>query len=345
MHFLVALFSLFPLASLAGDAKVFARGDSRFASDPVPVMDWSDGWQDGYRRGRYAYANVEQSIGFGYSGWQVEYGRRSFLDATFSPDTAEFYYRLEHDEEISRTYDIELEVAAFSGNGISLGYEFTLSPGLRITPEISHYVLSDYQFGEFSGSSDGDQALLLVDYYFSEDKILEYPTDGSGGSDWSADVKDGYFTTFDLQLSWVNDLIALHVVGEDLLNTVRLPVTARTYGCVLFRHEANSSCPGGGGYSTETSYKGRIQSSLSADVTHIHSGVQLSAFRHGLYQRFGLSKLFETRVGTFSTTVYSTRQLGLAWRNPYVSFNVAADAYDAGSIRYLDFSLLLQLQW
>lgn len=342
-YLLLAL--LLVLEPVAAGTEIYAQGSARFASDPVPVMDWVNGWGSDYHRGSFAYADLQQSVGFRYAGWQISYGSRRFLDASFSADTAEFYYRLEYGYDMGRTYDIDLDVAAFSGQGIGLAYVFALSSGLTIQPELRSYVVSDYQFGRFSGDSDGDQALLVVDYYFSEDKILDYPTDGSGGPEWSADVEDGSFTTLNLHLAWSNDLLQVNIGGEDLLNRVSLPVAARTRGCVLFQREANSSCPQGGGYSSETDYRGRIRSTLSADVMHSASGVQVSAFRHGHYQRFGLGKRFAIRAGVLSAAIYSSGQAGFGWQSNYFFLDLTADDYRKASMRYLDMNLGLRWRW
>lgn len=341
---LLLLSLLGPLtASAAG--RVFIEADWQLASEPVTLTAWENDWDDGdYRRGRFAYADLQQALGFELHNWQFSYIQRRYLDGRFSRDTAEFYYRLEHDQTLSRSYQVDLEVDAFAAQGLALAYAFQ-TDRWRITPQLAVYRLQDYQFGRFQGASDGRQALLDTDYYFSEDKVLDYGTDGDGPEFLTTRVEPGWLYTANLDLSWRNDHWQLKLRASDLANRVELPHAARTQGCVAFRQQNNSSCPANGGRSGAAEYHGRIRSSYDASAAYQPYGVRLLAFRHQQYQRFGLSKYWPTALGEVGLEWFNNGQLGGYWRHPWVSVGLRSDALALDDARFLQLQLGLNFHW
>lgn len=323
---------------------VFLRSHVLAASEPVSIDDVVNGWGGDFSPGRFAFADITTEIGARYQSVEFGYVSRRFFDLSFSRDTSAFYHQLENDGQndglSTEEYDLRLTAAAFEAEGLFSRVEMDYG-GIRITPGLAFYRVNHYQFGSLSGFATASDGTVQLNYYFDEDKILDFPTDGSLGEGFSADVEPGLAVTTDLAVEWQGGGVAVLFSAKDLLNRFSFPVAAQTLGCVNIARDGNASCLSSGGVSRENELVTHIAPTYELSVADERSGLALHVLKHDLIKRLGISWAFDA----FQLGAYSTRQLLVSYRSEYVSLALALDNHELKDVRDADANIELRLPW
>ena len=336
--FLCLVLCLLPAAASADE--VFSRLSVLGSSEPVAVYDMVNGWDTDFRRGSLAYADARVQSGFRLSGWTLAYERRGYYYLGFSRDTSEFYNNLEQGIDTGRRYELDLKVQTLSLRGVRLSYALNYR-SVTVEPVLTYYRVGDYQIGSLNGFSEGSGDLevsALLDYYFNEDKLLEYPANAGEGRGISAG----------LTLSYQYDDWLMSASLQDLLNRFELPNAAFTRGCINLAGSAQAVCSGNGaasGVSGDADYRTDIPLTFEAQAQYTPWNLQLDYYRHENYQRLSARKSWPTMIGTLGVSAHSTRQLGLHWNSRWHELSVAADDADWQAARELQLQLGLRFPW
>ena len=313
-------------------------------SEPVSVSDMASGWDNGFRPGRYAYADARYELATRYQAVTVGYLRRELFDFTFSRGTSEYYYQLEAGTDNDEPYQLQLDADAFSARGFYLAYEIPVADW-SISPKISVFRMDHYQFGSLSGQAQGDEATVALSYYFDQDKILDFPTDGSLGEGFSADVEPG--TGYSVDLSVGGQYLSYNVSAEvrDLWSYLSFPVAARTTGCVNIAADENVSCPSSGGRSEEMDFSVSIKPTVSFLVQRQDRGLRVEGFLHDRIRRAAIGYGADTPYGNMWGAAYTTRQLGVGWQGRFGQISLATDDYRLSKARDVELNASLVLNW
>jgi len=180
----IAIFSaaLASTTSAAAEQNIRHTGNVSFSlsaeasSEPVPIDQMINGWESRARPSDFAYADGHASLAVRYEEWLLGVIRRYYYLYEFTPDTVSWYEEVEQGSKNSSDKHIDFDVASFDSRGVFTGYRFS-GGNWSITPSFTLYKVGHYQFGRLSGRSSegvGTNASAFIDYYFDEDKILEY---------------------------------------------------------------------------------------------------------------------------------------------------------------------------
>tara|TARA_B100001996_G_scaffold369374_1_gene342731 strand:+ start:357 stop:1409 length:1053 start_codon:yes stop_codon:yes gene_type:complete len=332
-------FCVSPAAHAAGE--VFLAADVHASSEPVSVSDMIHGWDDGFTRGEYAYADLRLSSGVRYDDWQLSAEKRWYYYFTFSKDMSEFYYNMEHDLTSDKELNLKLDVKSFRADGIRLAKLFSV-PDWQFQPSLALYKVDQYQFGSLDGVSlagSGASASATLDYHFDEDKILEYPVSDS----------QGYGTSLDLNLAYTGFTDwTLRFGAGDVLNRWYFNDAGFTMGCINVGSSAGITCASSGsasGRAGQSDYDDRIPMTLTASAQLMSQHLLFSAYRHDEYQRLSAEKGWQTPVGLMALSVHSTRQLGLHWRSAWHNLSLITDDNRLSHARDLQINLGVNFHW
>lgn len=321
-------------------AEIFTSAEVVASSEPVPVSDMISGWDGPFKPGEYAYADGRFRIGAEVDGWRIEREQRWYYYFTFSKETSRFYNSLERGGQVLRS-QVDIDAKSFTALGIRLAKQFNFERW-SITPAVIVYSVRSFQFGTLKGGSEGGgdlRASAVLDYYFDDDKILEFNADADKGQAVSVDIS-GHV---DLTEHW-----RLSAQISDFYNRVQLDKAAFTKGCVNFGSPLTPVCNSdtvGEGRSGHEEYITDIPMTVAARVEHAGLGVSGSLYWHDRYQRIGVKKHWQTLIGALGVSGYSTRQLGLHWHSQWHTLDIVSDETKAVKVRDADIRLGLRYRW
>lgn len=317
------------------------------SSAPIAINELINDWQGSYKSGDYAFADARLRTGVVLNGWEVAVEKRWHYDLRFSPDTAQLYYNIEHKITDKSEYKLDLTAKVLHAEGLRLAKLFHYKQ-FSIKPIVTFYQSDFYQLGKITAEASGDIVkeediaidLDVHDYHYSEDKILESPFGGEQGTG----------VGFDIALHYENKDWALSVVSQDLYNRWQFNEAAFLRGEVCFRwktSKAGCDTPNSEKYreSEIESYKTRLSSSLSTEVTYKPYGLSVNTFTQGRYQRLGIQKDWFTQVGTLGASAYSTKQLGLHWQSQWHRLGLVLDQPNWKKARHAQIDLAITVPW
>ena len=330
--------------ALSATGSVFMETDLVASSDPVAIEDMISGWDGAFQPGEYAFANLTSVYGFAVNGWRFSRDRRWYYYLSFSEQTSRFFNSLEKGGGVSAG-DVDLEAKAFRASGFSFGKHFEFAGGWAMEPRISVYDIDRYQFGSLkgfaeSGSEESDlNASALLDYYFDEDKILEYEDDHKNGQGVSLSLSGQ--VTFSPEFR-------LRYQLADIWNRLEFDAATFTRGCIEFNSPANPICNAQGSASGRSGldyYLTSIPMTVQARLSYQPLSIDAAVYIHEKYRRLGVGKGWDTGFGQFYVDAYSTRQLGLRWQSEWHRLTLASDQSKASKARDVDVNLALHWRW
>ncbi len=314
---------------------------------PVSIDDFINTWQGSLKSGDYAFADGRLRTGVVVDGWEVAVEKRWHYDLRFTPDTAQLYYNIENKVPSNQQYQLGLSANVLHAEGIRFAKLFHYEQ-FAIKPIVTFYQAGFYQIGKISSVASGDIAakediaidLDVLDYHYSEDKILESPFGGEQGEGVS----------FDIALQYENKEWAISVVSQDLYNRWQFNEAAFLRGSVCFRWKTNKAGCDTSASNKERnshieSYSSSLSSSLSTEVTYKPYGLSVNTFTHGRYQRLGVQKDWFTPVGVLGASAYSTKQLGLHWQSQWHRLGLLLDQPNWKKVRHAQVDLAITVPW
>lgn len=331
---------LFISSGKASAGEVYSAINVIASSEPVPVSDMISGWDGPFKPGEYAYADARFRMGVDVSGWRIEREQRRYYYFTFSRETSRFYNSLERGNQLLAA-PVDIEAKSFSALGIRLAKQLDFD-GWSVTPAVAVYRVGNFQFGTLTGTSEGGgqlKASAALDYYFNEDKILEFDADADQGRALSLDLN----VEVDLVASW-----HLSVQASDLYNRINFSRAAFTKGCVNFGSPKQPVCNSatvGAGRSGHESYNTDIPFTLATELTNDELQWQASLYWHDRYKRLGIQKNWTTPVGSLGVSGHTTRQAGIHWQSDWHALSLMTDELKAVKIRDADVHLTLRYRW
>ena len=345
----VALFAAatvlaFGVKSVMAAGSVFVETGLVASSEPVSVEDMVSGWDGSFQAGEHAYANLNIAYGFSVDGWRFSRDQRWYYYLSFSKQTSRFFNSLEKGGGVEAG-DVDLNAKSFQANGFSFSKSVEISEGWIVEPRISVYDINRYQFGSLkgfaeSGSGESDlKASALLDYYFDEDKILEYEDDHKNGQGLSLSLSGQVI---------LNPSFRLDYQLSDIWNRLEFDAATFTRGCIEFNSPANPICNAQGsasGRSGLDKYSTSISMTVLARLSYSPLSVEAAVYSHEKYRRLGLAKGWDTAIGQLYVQTYSTRQLGFRWQSGWHRLTLASDHSKASKTRDVDVNLSFYWRW
>lgn len=343
--YLFALPLLFVAASSQAaepkNLKFFASIEA--SSEPVSIQNMIHGWSDSAQGGDYAFADMLIKTEYRERNYVLALESRWFYSLAFTPGTVDWY--LEVDQGVDNDYsgDIELRYDAFDAIGASIGYEFEFSFG-SITPILTRYVLNHYQFGELDGVAAPGRGIDVsanLDYYFDDDKILEY------------DVPEGDRSAYSLTLLaqfQPTEQVAVSLELRDLWNRFKLSDASFRQGCINLGEVDNSVCDLGDssveGVDGNKDVLTDIPATLISRATHNVYGLEAELYWHDRYQRLSLAKDWSLTSNLGAGLVLtSLNQVGVRGRYKMISWQYLVDDAQVKKARDGRFFLGLDYSW
>lgn len=180
------------------------QGDKRFGinlsatsinwSDPVAISDIED-WEDtDFQPGRHIFTKQAAFTGIRRGNTEVGVTGRYHYYLSFSEDTARWHYLEENDQidDVKETFDVFLKANNVRGGGYYLAQTFSY-PNIDFFVRLSHLNLNRLTYGTAEGVYDpalheGNQTDLIVDYAYTEERILNREVASPRGKGWVLDL-------------------------------------------------------------------------------------------------------------------------------------------------------------
>lgn len=301
------------------------------SSEPVPVRDMIHGWDSSAKAGEYAFADAIIKAEYRERNYLLALESRWFNSLEFTPGTVDWY--LEVDQGIENDYsgDIELSIQSFDAVGVSIGYEFQFD-WFSLTPVITRYQLNHYQFGDIEGVAYPGQGIdvsATLEYYFDEDKILEY------------DAQEGNRTAYSLSLLsdiQATDNIRIGIELRDAWNRFKLSQASFRTGCINLGTIEESICNQGGssveGVDGNKDVYTDIPLTLISKVDFSSYGVEADLYWHNRYLRLGIAK--DWMIGNDASAglmLTSLNQIGLRAKYKLVTLQYMVDDHRISEVR------------
>lgn len=195
----LAVLMFAPLAA-ASELELFADAEAWGFAEPVPIFHYAEDWQaeldggaDGFlyqryrlglRTARYEFARISQRI------YEVEPSR----------DTARLYHRVKNELGFApgERFDLDLRVRHVAMHGIQFGRRFDVLEGrFTFTPALNLWRANSLLDGRIRGTAVAQtdsrfKYQLALDYFYTEDKLLDRRVDRPHGSGASLDLAARY---------------------------------------------------------------------------------------------------------------------------------------------------------
>jgi len=309
-------------------------------SEPVPIAQMINGWEESAQRGEFAYADGRLQLVADYNKVQLMAERRWFYSLRFSPDTVDVYLDAEFGQESAGTQDLSLIAESFEAKGIGVGYEFS---GQRwsVTPSFTLYKLLHYQFGEFTGRSfegDGTNLSAGLSYYFDEYRFPSFGTlpeyqdpQGNASTQWF-----GY--ALHLAGEWaVSESWHLKARVRDAWNHFDMFNSAHRQICAEVGEVADPVCASNGaaagGDDNPKPFTTQIQPSLRLSAQHLPQGWQADLAWYREYVNLTVGRQFQWRGLALTPLVSTQRQLGLAVAHRFGHLTYLVDHWNPDQAR------------
>ena len=323
-------------------AEVSLALDIEASSEPVPIDEMINGWGTSAQSGDYAYADGVAKIEAEYSGFYLSAERRYYYLYEFSPETVSWYLDVENGVDSSSERDIELRVKSFDARGLSAGYRFR-SDSWSFLPVFTIYRLGHYQLGTLDGRSsegEGINASAFLNYWFDEDKILEYDRPEGDRFGYSLSLSGEW----QISQNWRSRLNV-----RDLWNRLDFLEASHRTGCINVGSVAESVCEENGasvsGKDELADYQTSIDPTVNAAVTYAPYALTSELYWHGPYQRLSVFRDWEIGHVSVGTGVTSLNQLAVRVSGEWFALSYMADNLNYSNTRDLSLSARLFLRW
>lgn len=162
------------------DWQISASLQSFVYSEAVSIETMLNEWRGPFLGGETAFSHNRLTLGASWENFSVSLLRRDDYLLEFSQDTALYYHSDQNDTLLARdrNFDIYLDVTNIRSRGIGFDYRWIFGEKLTIGVGVSlldAFWLTDGNItGQISIDANDDvSGLLHLDYYYSEDSILD----------------------------------------------------------------------------------------------------------------------------------------------------------------------------
>jgi len=324
----------------SADAEVFTSLRVEGSSEPVPIHQMINGWEDNAYRGDYAYADGVVRAGVAYDGWSVGVERRYHYLFKFSPDTVAWYEEVEQGADNSTRKDIDLDVQMFDARGVFAAWRYR-ADNWSVQPSFTIYRLGHYQWGDLTGKSsegEGTNASAYLDYYFDEDKILKYEAEEGDRFGYSLSVSGDW----QIDENWF-----MSATIDDLWNRLDFLSASHRTGCINVGEVESSVCQQDGvsGKDQLEDYTTSFHPTLRFAASYSPYQVAADFVWHGPFHNLTLWK--DWQIGRYKAGVSasSLRQLGFRVSGDWFSLSYAADDLRIKHVRDTKLEANLFLRW
>lgn len=232
---LVLGFMLLPLHDVIADVSVGIRSEALLASPAMAIDELDSSWESpsegDYAQGRASwevYTQLNDNLQLGV------HQRWHYLLA-FSPQTAQFYSRLENNQIDSGTYNLDFRMNAAQARGLFAQYFIPLSSSSSISVKATVLKGQRVQKGELTGtglvSGDAFAYDWNLNYAYDENRIFDGPRSSPQGWGYSFDV---------YAMHQFNERHYLELSLEDLFYTLYWQEIEQDKGCL--DRPLSSSC-------------------------------------------------------------------------------------------------------
>lgn len=197
------------LADAYIDSSLFAH------SEPVTIQGALHNWSGEFNGGEVAITHNWLETGVAYKQWKLGILKRFDYELEFSPDTADFIYRIENKQalEVGKVYHLDLKARHTYSEGVRLSHAFQTINNLEITLGLAYLRGLQMMEGAIQGTatalSENDYDFEFdVDYFYSKDSLLDRAVQAPTGDGYSMDLHLVWKPTTDFMGSLiVKDLI------------------------------------------------------------------------------------------------------------------------------------------
>ena len=321
------------------------------SSEPVPIDQMIEGWEQDADTGEYAYADMSLAASASYRNFTLNAERRWFYSLKFSPDTTAVYLDAEFGIETQQDRDLNLVAKVFQARGIGGSYRFE-GENWSVSPAFMVYKLIHYQFGSFVGRSfadEGSNFSASLSYYFDEyrfpsfDTLPEYEDpQGTASQEWfgySASLSGTWTPTDELEL-------ALQV--KDLWNLLDMGNSGHRSICAEVGEVTNPVCSSGGAASGDDNpqtLETSIKSTVIANAVYKPLDVYVQYYWHDVYRNLSVEKRYPFGNGEVGIVGTSKRQLGAALYWQGLSASYIVDDLNIKQVRDARIGLSYQYRW
>ena len=164
-------------------------------SEPVTVKGAMNNWSGPFRGGQAAITHNWLETGVSQGPWRLGIFKRYDYELEFSPDTADFIYRMENKQALQagKTYQLDLRVRHSYSEGVRLSHEFHPEKGLSLALGLSYLrglrLTEGALQGEATAVSANDYDFKFdVDYFYSKDSLFDREVHTPSGQGYSLDL-------------------------------------------------------------------------------------------------------------------------------------------------------------
>ena len=199
MYKFVILGLTFSLSSIYADTfKPYIESDIFLQSQPIDLVGTTDQWKQGsYTGGKYQYGNILLESGVEKNNLKIAGFYRREYQASFNPDTADYYYGSQHNQlDSNRQYNIDLKLTSYAAKGLKVEKQLKFNQNIDWSVGASIFQASNLQQGSLVGKtvtndSGKDQTYNAhLNYYYDQDQLLDRPSVNSpSGLGYSLNTK------------------------------------------------------------------------------------------------------------------------------------------------------------
>ena len=332
--------------SFSSEAEIGFNFNIEASSEPVSIDDMINGWGSSVNSGEYAFASGLASAFAQYNNVYLSAERRYYYYYEFTPDTVAWYAEVESGLESQAGRSIDLDVTSFDARGVSAGYVFEGEADgatWKILPTFTLYKVGHYQLGSLSGISaagEGTNASAYLDYYFDEDKILDYRGE--------EDLRFGYSFSLQGQYQW-NDKWLVNAKVSDLWNRFDFFQASYRQGCINVGEVEESVCNLGGGAAsgidTNKDHQINISPTLQLSSTYLPQNVLADIYWHEKYFNLTVGKYFKIRDVQVGALASTKKQVGVDLKFKGLRLNYLVDNLQINKVRDARLQLSASYQW
>ena len=319
---------LFTLASETINAAIYQiKVDSFSYAEILPAMSLiKDTWKGKFHRGEQAFSQNRIQFSYNKDNFVVSLNQRFDYLTIFTSDFAQFIYqdknKIEHTD--NKEIQAKLSVKHLEAFGASIGYKFSPTKNLTITPHFNYWKTTDLTHGKVAGDifykqNSLLQGDLLVDYYYERDVLFGRPEES---------VSD-YGTSIDLNIDWqITDNLATTLELKDLFNEFSWDRVPHTQATVSNLEGRSTRTPIVQGKENYRSIKQKLPINGEVSVNFQQQaweyGIGAKYYNNDIFPNITLSKLYGADNITLGYQ-FKQQALMLNWNNSWLDIGISLD--------------------
>ena len=316
-------------------AGVYIDTDLFAYSEPVTIKGAYNNWSGPFRGGGTAFTHNRVETGVTYKTWSLGILKRYDYEMEFSPDTAEFAYRVENKQplEVGRTYHLDLKARHSYSDGVRLSHQYQPTSNLQLMWGVSYLQGRTLTEGVLKGTvtalAEGDYDFEFdVDYLYSEDVLFDRAVQGPQGEGYSVDLNIDWQPLDDLTTSLtIKDLYGRIYWNNAPRTTATATSSVKEYdeqGFVVFK-------PALTGFETNENFTQTLPEKTTLLASYrlsqdVHLLARIYNAKAVTLNQLGVEYLLN-EVGRLQFLyMLNTDALTLGYKNDYMNFAITSDS-------------------